>query len=1188
MTGPRAAMVMQSLAVLLAMLVEPAAGQTPTMIANGNYCSNRGGVAGNSLHSVNVGGSQQAACAQLVAENGACSNYYSYGFVDGWCDCVPCDGTSCDLVADPGYDAYLLDTTYQACVAMAAASVVKEPSSHYMEESVPTKLELRMTLTSKLLADGTITISANYNVWAGAAPMSSNCVVTIDAVQDDNIFLNGMITDLSTFYATVQTGFQIAAGAQVVFACTSNIAPLAPAGTTVEFTFTSSTDTVDNKITAWTTTATQMSATQITLSPTDYFEGTIPVQLTMALTSVRSMSAGDQIRVQADSTVWQNNAPVTCTVIINGLVDTDTFSTSALDLQTFAADVQTGKTVAGTSTINFLCTDNFAPLPIAPTVVTFSFVSDADGLPVTGVTGWQTVPSTQLMSTSVTLTPIFYIENTIPESIVFKATTTNGLIDGDVVTVSATYPIWASAGPVLCLVLLDGVVGTSPFGTTGGTATTDTSTFVATVQSGKSVGGGVQLEFTCSDNFAPLAGAGNSVSFTFTSSKDVTPVPDVTGWNTRAATAMGSPSVVLTPSSHYTELTTPDSIRFEVTTNEPLGAGDKVTIASAGAAVWLATGSVTCSLKKNGLDDTATFAGGTQATDTSTLVATIQTGNSIATSATIELTCSSNLAPLAASGTTVTFSFNSEADTIPVTGVTGWTTTPQSTVTSASVSALPATHTTGFIPSQIQFTFTTTNGLTVGDTVTITADYNIWSNTVGVACSNTQDGLPDPNTFASGTQATSLTTFVATVQPGGSVNPGTTLVFTCTNNLAAFAPASTVVTFQFVTFTDVIPATGIVGWTATVETMLAATQVSLHPFSYIEWSQPVQIDFKVVLTKELAPGDAVTIEADYPIWKDAGVMGCVVLVEGATDLTTFGDLGITALSTQTFQATVQPFQGVAAGDEIVFFCTENLDFLGPAGTVVNFDFSTSADNIPVQSVVGWTVIAATEAHIQGDPLTYYGSTKVPFVLPLDALTLLLETPRMRVLAAPFEGKNRSNQEQWIGQVLITTVDNQREEVLRVDIRNDIAFFNRTAIAPDAFETISAVMPWHLPYPLPTMPPRDALFTGPAGIQLLFGVARSRSAHLDDTVPRREVVAVNDGHVTVLIFSSSAAEYHGLRDFAAYEYAHLDIDIFDLPPQNVVASFKGALPELWGLRPLSEHVASMMKPEAICMYNSTLC
>ena len=73
-------------------------------------------------------------------------------------------------------------------------------------------------------------------------------------------------------------------------------------------------------------------------------------------------------------------------------------------------------------------------------------------------------------------------------------------------------------------------------------------------------------------------------------------------------------------------------------------------------------------------------------------------------------------------------------------------------------------------------------------------------------------------------------------------------------------------------------------------------------------------------------------------------------------------------------------------------------------------------------------------------------------------------------------------------------------------------------------------------------------------------------------PPREAVVVYGQFVHLIITSSSAFEYY-MNGLLATQHAHLHIDFLYMKNES---SFSGLLPEVWGLRPLSEATARLMK------------
>ena len=121
-----------------------------TLVASGKYCQNRGGAGGSNYFSVNVGPDNLGACTNLVAASTECGNFFSYGAVDGWCDCVPCDVTSCTQATHAGYSAYSIDSSHQACPAMTLTGVALAPTTN-VSGSTPTKITFQVLLLLLLL-----------------------------------------------------------------------------------------------------------------------------------------------------------------------------------------------------------------------------------------------------------------------------------------------------------------------------------------------------------------------------------------------------------------------------------------------------------------------------------------------------------------------------------------------------------------------------------------------------------------------------------------------------------------------------------------------------------------------------------------------------------------------------------------------------------------------------------------------------------------------------------------------------------------------------------------------------------------------------------------------------------------------------------------------------------------------------
>lgn len=79
-----------------------------SVVRHDSYCHNRGGVAGSNEYSKNVGANQAAACASHAASTDGCGRWFSYGHIDGWCDCVKKGDGACAYSGYAGYDVYKL------------------------------------------------------------------------------------------------------------------------------------------------------------------------------------------------------------------------------------------------------------------------------------------------------------------------------------------------------------------------------------------------------------------------------------------------------------------------------------------------------------------------------------------------------------------------------------------------------------------------------------------------------------------------------------------------------------------------------------------------------------------------------------------------------------------------------------------------------------------------------------------------------------------------------------------------------------------------------------------------------------------------------------------------------------------------------------------------------------------------
>lgn len=197
------------------------------------------------------------------------------------------------------------------------------------------------------------------------------------------------------------------------------------------------------------TEATAMSNVGVTFTPTPAVEGIVPTQVQFQATPATDLTSGDTIEVGATYAIWAAVGAVTCTVTVDGFANTALFaSTDAVDTSRFLATVASPfQTAAAGDELVFTCTDNLSPYAEVGTNVRFYFQSTTDSS-FALTTGWTTILG-RLDSPAVAITPASAVEYTVPDQIVLSATTTNGLVAADAITISAdNAPVWTVIGSI--------------------------------------------------------------------------------------------------------------------------------------------------------------------------------------------------------------------------------------------------------------------------------------------------------------------------------------------------------------------------------------------------------------------------------------------------------------------------------------------------------------------------------------------------------------------------------------------------------------------------------------------------------------------------------------------------------------------------------------------------------------------
>jgi len=243
-----------------------------------------------------------------------------------------------------------------------------------------------------------------------------------------------------------------------------------------------------------------------------------------------------------------------------------------------------------------------------------------------------------------------------------------------------------------------------------------------------------------------------------------------------------------------------------------------------------------------------------------------------------------------------------------------------------------------------------------------------------------------------------------------------------------------------------------------------------------------------------------------------------------------------------------------------------------AETVVTFTMSTDADAAVRSGISGWTTLTALAG---SDPVAVSGGVARKFSLPPGRLVPLLTSPDMSLHGATFEGMGPW--EQWFDRMVIFSA--QRDRWLQIGIKKDIWTFNRSQNAHDAFETLEVVAGHgDIDDPQPgasaDVPSNFDLPLGFLGVNITFRLA-SRHHKVPTAMigrARRECGDIMGETLHFLICSAPANEYFGWQRHLAIQFAHLDIVLLEvLNPGDV----DGLLPQLWGVKPLSDENAAYL-------------
>lgn len=296
-----------------------------------------------------------------------------------------------------------------------------------------------------------------------------------------------------------------------------------------------------------------------------------------------------------------------------------------------------------------------------------------------------------------------------------------------------------------------------------------------------------------------------------------------------------------------------------------------------------------------------------------------------------------------------------------------------------------------------------------------------------------------------------------------------------------------------------------------------------------------------------------------------------------TTVTTITDTTITSTTTtSTTTHTTTTITVTTVTETTTTTTTNNITSTTTTNTTVTITTSTQMSTTTLTSTTS-TVTTTTEPVFFGgsDPVTYSGDEWRGFWLPPGELTHVLSTGQMNMYAQAFLG---SEYEQWFDRIVVTGSDGWR--LAEISIKKDIGASNKTQKKNRklAFETIDVTIGM-AKKPLEVMPRPDGFFRNHMGVHIgvskmgqIFKYGPYLGPQMTINGARREVVQIRCKSADLLVISSPAREYYGDLAHLAVKYAHLDIIVLEMKNR---ADVRGVLPELWGVKPLSNKTRAVM-------------
>jgi len=331
-------------------------------------------------------------------------------------------------------------------------------------------------------------------------------------------------------------------------------------------------------------------------------------------------------------------------------------------------------------------------------------------------------------------------------------------------------------------------------------------------------------------------------------------------------------------------------------------------------------------------------------------------------------------------------------------------------------------------------------------------------------------------------------------------------------------------------------------------------------------------------TEQLAANTRVTVKAEsVATYINAAVHPGIVVAGTSHTLTIAASSSFPANLRWQISATGTACSGITAAT-----ATGALSGTGTPQTIASGVLTAGTYQMCMQAADGNDFVAQTNfgtlyvnaaAASGSDPVTTFGGKKYKFTLPLNVYVPLISTSEFVLHGSTFEGGG--SWEQWFDRMLVTSLDGQRW--VSVAVKKNLLSFNKSSAPKRAFQSLEVTL-GHGSVDKPSV---VSVVEGPdvivpydwLNVRIRFKPLSFYSRFNFDSVrsltigkARRECVEIEGQDLALFVCTSPANEYYGNFRYLSIVYAHLDVAVQDISNYTCL---DGLLPQLWGLKPLSE-------------------